>query len=66
MTNFERIKAMDVEELALFLNLVNKCEGDECQYCSYWQYDGCPCRYTEKWLELESKCTIKLNCEVTE
>lgn len=54
MTNYERIKAMSIEQLAKMLN-------GECQFCAY---DGAECTYNDnmhcdegclKWLKQVSR-----------
>lgn len=61
MTNFERIKNMSVEEMALAIN--NGISSDPCDYCNHTKcfYNGIPCigedniHIIEEWLNSEAE-----------
>lgn len=51
MTNFERIKAMDIDTMVTIM------EEEVCYHCEYAESDTCYMRCTEgvrKWLESEA------------
>jgi hypothetical protein len=56
MTNFERIKAMSVEEMAGWLcKMLEDCSGEECSDCEFYNV-YCSCVYPEDMkLYLESE-----------
>ena len=53
-TNYERIKAMSVDEMAEFLDVFTI---NSCDFCKHWT-KGCHCQCVEKfkqWLESEAE-----------
>lgn len=53
LTNFEKIKAMTVEEMADFISTITSCDDCSCDYCQYHIEDNCPKLYTVDWLNQE-------------
>jgi hypothetical protein len=62
MTNFEKIKAMSIEELSLFLMKVNCAYGVDCMYgmaeCKYPNIDNNCSLCFRDWLESEAEDTL--------
>lgn len=55
MTQYERIKNMNVDEMAEFIHeLITICNTTECEDCKYCDTSICmSCKMTKEWLESE-------------
>lgn len=57
MTNFENIKQMTVDEMAILIHeIINVCNETDCEDCKYSETNICMSEFSsKKWLESETE-----------